>query len=277
MNTLNRSWVATAFASVVIMLLLVDRLWAAPTLQWTPSSVVQFALPRSSHKFAVHFRSNENLSQVDVFVTPALNSVLSVRPTRLTKIVANKDYKLDLTLTAPSSRGVAFQGTIQLKMTQGTSATQSPALPITFVIHDKPVPPDPGEAGKATLEGIDSDDDGVRDDIQRWIVLTYVSSRTVQAALFQYSRAAQLFLINADNKDLARQNDVMRQRGTECLLYIRPGDGWEIRDEIRAQLLNTRSRALAYSKGDLQLSGVVSALRPPALRKQSCGFDPNSL
>lgn len=28
------------------------------------------------------------------------------------------------------------------------------------------LPPDPGEAGKATLVGIDSDDDGVRDDVQ---------------------------------------------------------------------------------------------------------------
>lgn len=33
------------------------------------------------------------------------------------------------------------------------------------------LPPDPGEAGMVTLEGIDSDNDGVRDDIQRWIAL----------------------------------------------------------------------------------------------------------
>src|SRR5216683_231714 len=35
------------------------------------------------------------------------------------------------------------------------------------------LPPDPGAAGKATLQGIDSDGDGVRDDIQRYIALTY--------------------------------------------------------------------------------------------------------
>jgi len=34
------------------------------------------------------------------------------------------------------------------------------------------LPPNPGEAGKATLQGIDSDNDGVRDDIQRYIALT---------------------------------------------------------------------------------------------------------
>jgi len=35
------------------------------------------------------------------------------------------------------------------------------------------LPPDPGSAGRATLEGIDSDGDGVRDDIQRFIELNY--------------------------------------------------------------------------------------------------------
>jgi len=32
------------------------------------------------------------------------------------------------------------------------------------------LPPDPGEAGKATLTGIDVDRDGVRDDLQRYII-----------------------------------------------------------------------------------------------------------
>ncbi|MDX8380534.1 MAG: hypothetical protein R8M14_00305 [Ghiorsea sp.] len=34
------------------------------------------------------------------------------------------------------------------------------------------LPPDPGAAGRGTLAGIDSDNDGVRDDVQRWIALT---------------------------------------------------------------------------------------------------------
>ena len=45
------------------------------------------------------------------------------------------------------------------------------------------LPPDPGEAGKATLEGIDSDQDGIRDDIQRYIALTYPDSQKTRAAL----------------------------------------------------------------------------------------------
>jgi hypothetical protein len=47
------------------------------------------------------------------------------------------------------------------------------------------LPPDPGEAGKATIEGIDSDQDGLRDDIQRYIALTYPDSEKTREALRQ--------------------------------------------------------------------------------------------
>jgi hypothetical protein len=35
--------------------------------------------------------------------------------------------------------------------------------------HLANLPPDPGQAGKLTIDGIDVDKDGVRDDVQRWI------------------------------------------------------------------------------------------------------------
>jgi hypothetical protein len=45
------------------------------------------------------------------------------------------------------------------------------------------LPPDPGEAGKATLEGLDSDHDGVRDDLQREIVFMYPDRDEVRRLL----------------------------------------------------------------------------------------------
>lgn len=45
------------------------------------------------------------------------------------------------------------------------------------------LPPDPGKAGKQTLMGIDSDGDGLRDDVQRYIYLTYPDQPDVQRAL----------------------------------------------------------------------------------------------
>src|SRR5215203_1264155 len=39
------------------------------------------------------------------------------------------------------------------------------------------LPPDPGAAGLKTVEGIDADKDGVRDDVQRFIVINYGHSQ----------------------------------------------------------------------------------------------------
>jgi hypothetical protein len=45
------------------------------------------------------------------------------------------------------------------------------------------LPPDPGEAGKATLAGIDSNHDGVRDDLEREIVYMYPQNEQVRRVL----------------------------------------------------------------------------------------------
>ena len=40
------------------------------------------------------------------------------------------------------------------------------------------LPPDPGKAGKETPLGIDTDGDGVRDDIQRYIYFIYPDDKS---------------------------------------------------------------------------------------------------
>ena len=42
------------------------------------------------------------------------------------------------------------------------------------------LPTDPGKAGKETLLGIDTDGDGVRDDIQRYIYFTYPDDKKLR-------------------------------------------------------------------------------------------------
>lgn len=47
---------------------------------------------------------------------------------------------------------------------------------------------DPGEAGKKTVEGIDSDKDGVRDDLQVWIESEFRKSELIQMAVKEMAR-----------------------------------------------------------------------------------------
>ena len=136
------------------------------------------------------------------------------------------------------------------------------------------LPPDPGEAGKATLEGIDSDNDGVRDDVQRWIAISYPNSQKTREALRQQAIALQKFLVDSADPNLSFGNAISNNDAVTCLAYIRD-DFYNISDELLAVFLNTAQRSRAYLQADAHLSG--RGFRSQSDRKKSCSFDPDVL
>ena len=65
------------------------------------------------------------------------------------------------------------------------------------------LPPDPGAEGKKTLLGIDTDGDGVRDDIQRYIYLTYPDDKKLRLGLTYYAIEFQGVLKDANDREAA--------------------------------------------------------------------------
>jgi len=135
--------------------------------------------------------------------------------------------------------------------TENGSDGSDPALLVPKAEDDDGLPPDPGEAGKATLEGIDSDGDGVRDDVQRWIVLENDNDLNLQNALKQNAKTMSLLLINSDDKEKSLLNMQNEIDDFECLHYTlgynRDGfhSAMDIDDEIEAIFYNTKDRVKA--------------------------------
>lgn len=50
------------------------------------------------------------------------------------------------------------------------------------------LPPDPGSVGEATIQGIDADGDGVRDDIEREIFFAYPDNAKARTVLYQMAK-----------------------------------------------------------------------------------------
>ena len=74
-------------------------------------------------------------------------------------------------------------------------------------------PPDPGETGKQTIQGIDSDHDGVRDDVQRWIYAFVPKEPKKQMALRQMARYFQQYALDNDfGHEVRVQSDVPLDR-----------------------------------------------------------------
>jgi hypothetical protein len=145
-----------------------------------------------------------------------------------------------------------FKGSLQRVLSPVVAVTVDPVS----------LPPDPGDAGKQTIEGIDSDSDGLRDDIQRHIAIRYEQQSSLQPGLTQLARSYQQFLLNSDAPD----DDVYtiaeaRGRAQDCLTYLAgsPTASLALLRDLRSQLLNTRARSLAYAEADKKLSGKFFA------------------
>jgi hypothetical protein len=135
------------------------------------------------------------------------------------------------------------------------------------------LPPDPGAAGKATLEGIDSDNDGVRDDVQRWIVMSYPNSQKTREALRQLTVAQQRFILDAADPAKSLSNAIERGKAMDCLFYVDSSIAYSVVQEFKAATLNTYIRSKAYLQADHHLSGHVFS--PSESFRQGCSFNPD--
>lgn len=151
------------------------------------------------------------------------------------------------------------------------------------------LPADPGEAGKTTLVGIDSDNDGLRDDIQRYIALTHVDSAKYRAVLTQYAKHFQEKLIYADDpiKSVALGHERMLVGACEqyidsVVIHSFQGREFSPRKKMIGQILNTVERSRAYFRYNDHLAGNTFMNPEPTMYdktplKKYCDFDPDQL
>ena len=127
------------------------------------------------------------------------------------------------------------------------------------------LPPDPGPAGMATLAGIDSNTNGVRDDLERYIALTYpaTSDADTRAALTQYTKVAQGAMLDANDPVASQPHAQKLMDGVECLLFRRPNDARKLFLELQAKILNTMDRSKAYLTAQAQTAQLEVPVRDP--------------
>lgn len=180
----------------------------------------------------------------------------------------------------------------------GAPPTPTPTVVVTPVVTPTPVvtatptpsptpdiftglPPDPGEAGKATVLGIDSDNDGVRDDIQRLIQQTAPNSTPIKSALRQYAANAQKLFAAVGNDSEVLRLLQESNRSSQCARYIMRtvdlrSDGLEVMDKLRANIANSYLRMKTLSEISSVASGKVIQSIPIGQESQACKFDINA-
>lgn len=163
-----------------------------------------------------------------------------------------------------------------------TPLLQAQSISGHFILASLPMPPDPGGAGKLTKLGVDSDGNGVRDDVQRYIVEKYDESEYKQLALFQYAVALQLMLSDAENKEKTIDNSNQLAVALLCVEYVWGSDTFYMiykKDihELNAKMFNTKERVAVWFKANSELSGTVTTVTDSTREelKKSCEFLPD--
>jgi hypothetical protein len=279
----------------LFVLLFATTAWAtSPRVSWQPAQLIPNSIaPGESREFVVTLK----------------NAGFLPIPTQQLQIVATGNIVPFLVITQPNwppvlKRGKTVDVRLRVVVPEGTPLLVARGeifvqrilpngkikevlfgtLPMELTFSVIPLPPDPGEAGQADLLGIDTDGNGVRDDIDRYIVFTQPDSEKKREGLKQSARSLNAYLRDREDKGKTRENGIIEDEASDCLAHVFNDDldiAFKANDELIAQSLNTPERSRAYKRADNQMGGYVSDNGPSSERltrqKAACVFDADSL
>ena len=85
-------------------------------------------------------------------------------------------------------------------------------------VMGKNLPPDPGAEADKTIQGIDANKNGIRDDVELAIFKEYPNSAKTRAVLLQYALALQMEVIQeVVNKEVVTEVATEQSRADSCL------------------------------------------------------------
>jgi len=149
------------------------------------------------------------------------------------------------------------------------------AMFIIDQVQEVPMP-DP-KINNATISGIDSDDDGIRDDVQRWINEEFNSNPKLKAAMRQVAMARQLDLLSINEKEKSILTGKKFLDSRTCLKFIIGiNERMKLSRDLESKILNTKDRIYADTKANANFSGQVwEAPNGHEEEKALCIFDPD--
>ncbi|WP_324171185.1 PKD domain-containing protein [Sulfurimonas sp.] len=205
-------------------------------------------------------------------------------------ISKNKDYHLTNETTSEvtfkaSSAGKYTLKVIAKKNRKPFKATMEVIVTKAEIINGYELPPEPDEAlNNSTLLGIDSNDNGVRDDVEIFVIKKYATDHKIVTEIgFQLASAYQKIL---DNPLDTEANHKALHDAMDCNYYFSYyakyyGESILAKDYIDEDFenlqLNRKSRVKAYLEYDAQLSGGVYESTKSDKLKEKCNFDVASL
>jgi hypothetical protein len=230
-------------------------------ISWSTEEINARLSPKGNTVVPLTFTSSADLMNVVLILSPEIAPFISVQPNSISSIQAGKPQSLLFSIYIPASTSIkTYDGTVQIRNASSPPRTYSKPLPIILKVSSSngALPPDPSEAGKITLAGIDTDGDGVRDDVERLIAFMNISVQ--QSSILQdIAKNMQQDITIAMPKDDAIQQIRQELTSGECLRYLLGTEqAIALKKQVREAMLNTRERLLAYAAIDALFGGETT-------------------
>ncbi|MGH8501297.1 MAG: hypothetical protein ACREVE_02270 [Gammaproteobacteria bacterium] len=235
---------------------------AAPSITWRPDAINREIPAGATVALRASFVASEEIQDATLRVVPSLAhyvQAVQIYPEAGATIQPNDPARVVLNVSIPRDvEPVTFSGVVQLKSAGKSNKTYAKPLPVTLGVraHDEGLPPDPGEAGKATLLGIDSNDNGIRDDVERYIVLENRDNPEIIPLLLNYAALTQdEFRRHAQGVAQPEGHLERALLNLDCIDYVDPSQGGERVLAMIDVVTNTPERWITKLKIDKEIAG----------------------
>ncbi|MGV3652604.1 MAG: hypothetical protein ACO1N5_00165 [Noviherbaspirillum sp.] len=104
------------------------------------------------------------------------------------------------------------------------------------------------------MGGIDANGNGVRDDIEQFIAVTYPEPFQ-RAAMMQYAKSFQDSLLEGKTRQSAVVAEQAIYRALDCTKHAFGKDWAKLTRDVTAMTLNTHNRVMAYAEAEKLGSG----------------------
>lgn len=230
-------------------------------------------------KFLLKVPKNFEITQVKFKVKKASHILLKEKDYSLTKLVDTTEGKqLHISLEDPTSGFYRLYVKVKIKKDKNEEHLYRSAYHdyVRFVVAEKAngVPMPDSTENKATIAGVDSDKNGIRDDIQIWINEEFEERPIVKLALEQLARDMQTELVNSNTEELSKIATIKALDSSICLSSIIGLDEKIIQQKrLKERMLNTKMRLDADTRVNANFSGSKYSISiEPEYMKSTCDF-----
>lgn len=147
---------------------------------------------------------------------------------------------------------------------------------VSFIVAEKTshVQMPDSSLNKSTLGGVDTDQNGIRDDIQIWINKKFAQKPNLKNGMQQMASALQTQILSTSNKELSILSTYNFLRSMRCVgALVTLDETMRLKNSLKNEALNTKDRLYAEIKANEHFSGQgYSVSIDPEYMRSQCDF-----